>query len=83
MTINLLLKKTIKNKIMDSQKEKLYTEAELIEFGKFLLSKEREELVFQDKKSADNLKTSILQVSDADLRNWQNKKENERTESKN
>ena len=83
MTINLLLKKTIKNKIMDSQKEKLYTEAELVEFGKFLLSKEREELVFQDKKSADNLKTSISQVSEADLRNWQNKKENERTESKN
>ena len=68
---------------MDSQKEKLYTEAELIEFGKFLLSKEREELVFQDKKSADNLKTSISQVSDADLRNWQNKKENEHIESKN
>lgn len=61
---------------MDSQKEKTYTEAELIEFGKFLLSKEREELVFQDKKSADNLKTSISQVSDADLRNWQNMEEN-------
>ena len=77
MTINLLLKKTIKNKIMDSQKEKLYTEAELIEFGKFLFSKEREGLVFQDKKSAEEFKTSISQVSDADLRNWQNKKENE------
>lgn len=44
---------------MDSQKEKLYTEAELVEFGKFLLSKEIEELVFQDKKSADEFKTSI------------------------
>lgn len=62
---------------MDTQKEKTYTEAELVEFGKFLLSKEREELVFQDKKSADEFKTSISQVSDADLRNWQNKKENE------
>lgn len=62
---------------MDTQKEKLYTEAELVEFGKFLLSKEREELVFQDKKSADEFKTSISQVSDADLRNWQNQKGNE------
>ena len=62
---------------MNTQKEKLYTEAELVEFGKFLLSKEREELVFQDKKSVDEFKTSISQVSDADLRNWQNKKGNE------
>lgn len=62
---------------MDPQKEKLYTEAELVEFGKFLLSKEREELVFQDKKSADEFKTSISQVSEADLRNWQNQKGNE------
>ena len=62
---------------MDSQKEKLYTEAELVEFGKFLLSKEREELVFQDKKSVDEFKTSISQVSEADLRNWQNQKGNE------
>lgn len=62
---------------MDTQKEKTYTEAELVEFGKFLLSKEREELVFQDKKSADEFKTSISQVSDADLRNWQNQKGNE------
>lgn len=62
---------------MDTQKEKFYTEAELVEFGKFLLSKEREELVFQDKKSADEFKTSISQVSEADLRNWQSKKENE------
>ena len=44
---------------MDTQKQKLYTEAELVEFGKFLLSKEIEELVFQDKKSADEFKTSI------------------------
>lgn len=62
---------------MDTQKEKTYTEAELVEFGKFLLSKEREELVFQDKKSADEFKTSISQVSEADLRNWQNQKGNE------
>ena len=62
---------------MDTQKEKTYTEAELVEFGKFLLSKEREELVFQDKKSVDEFKTSISQVSDADLRNWQNQKGNE------
>lgn len=64
---------------MNTQKENLYTEAELVEFGKFLLSKEREELVFQYKKSADEFKTSISQVSDADLRNWQSKKENEHT----
>ena len=63
---------------MDTQKEKLYTEAELVEFGKFLLSKEREELVFQDKKSVDEFKTSISQVSEADLRNWQSKKINEK-----
>ena len=55
------------------EKEKMYTKSDLVTFGKYLLSREREKLIhshpeFISKREEDRFR----QVHDADLSNWEN-----------
>ena len=47
---------------MSKKKKTTYTEAQLIAFGNYLLSKERKESIVNEANQE--------QVTDADLRNW-------------
>lgn len=48
--------------------ERLYTEKELVSFGNYLLSKEREETIIHDRVKD--------KVTDADIANWKEKEDN-------
>lgn len=52
---------------------KKYTEKELVEFGNYVLSRERMESILVDLKSEDSdyISERLSTVYDADIRNWE------------
>ena len=58
---------------------KLYTEKELVEFGQYLLSEERTNLIKDNQKESDNwtLNDRLKEVYDADIKNVFGVDENE------
>ena len=54
-------------------KRKVYTKKDLVSFGLYLLSEEREELLTNHPDfSSDSLGIRLRRVHDADLANWEN-----------
>lgn len=53
--------------------EKVYTQKDLVSFGLYLLSEEREKLLANHPDfSSDSLSIRLRRVHDADLANWEN-----------
>ena len=64
-------KNIIKESLTGEKQATSYNEADLVGFGNYLLSKEREEFYKQNKSSLP-LKDRLKQVNDADLKNYFN-----------
>ena len=54
--------------------EKQFTAADMVSFGKYLVSETRENRIIANTQSGEDVLTRIQQVYDADLRNWENAK---------
>ena len=68
-------KNIIKEPLTGEKQATSYNEADLVGFGNYLLSKEREEF-YKKEKSSLHLKDRLKQVNDTDLKNYFNEHEN-------